>query len=228
MSTFAATVAAPEFLVLPAVWDSQLELFLEAFFTASLAQSSEPYLPLSGFLNRVWLGAGDQSTEQRPLPAWRWLRTAAAARDHSRFGSISPAGGSYCCRPTPGTFRHRALLPYQLLPTSNPCFQDSAPQTCSPWEEGTRPPKGVAGWVKQFSKRLASRSFLSCFLGVQRSPKKEDLGLWTPLCILLLDKGNLRSEHTSWPRAENASWDLQLLPSLIFSNCFSRKICFGM
>ena len=219
MSTSAATVAAPEFLVLPAVWDSQPELFLEALSSPLLLRNLASPPSALGFLNWAWQSTGAQSTEQRPLPAWPSLRPAAAALDHSRFGSTSPAGGSYCCRPTPGTFRHRAPLPYQLLPTSNPCFQDSAPQTCSPWEEGARPPKGVAGWVKQFSKRLASRSFLSCFLGVQRSPKKEDLGLWTSLCVLLLDKDNLRSDYTSWPRAENASWDLQLLRSLIFSNC---------
>lgn len=154
MSTSAATaaVAAPEFLVLPAVWDSQLELFLEALSSPLLLRN--PASPPSALGLLKPSVARRRSLEHRaqlraqlraPRPAWPSLRPAAAALDHSRFGSTSPAGGSCCRRPTPGTFRHRAPLPYQLLPTSNPCCQDSALQTCSPWEEGARPPKGVAG-----------------------------------------------------------------------------------
>ena len=63
MSTSAATVAAPEFPVLPAVWDSQLELFLEALSSPLLLRN--PASPPSALGLLKLSVAKRRSTEHR-------------------------------------------------------------------------------------------------------------------------------------------------------------------
>lgn len=180
-----------------------------AFFTTSLAKSSTPSLPsLPSYTGekrepRPWAAALRSVTH----PAQPAARQAATLLDRSSLEAPLPQVG-HVAGYLPCTFRHRARLPSLLQPTLRTSFQDPTPQARWHWKKELanfparphtllleRPGKGVAQFVKQFSKLLASWLFITYLhTKVQRS-SKGNLGVWIPLCILLLEKSNLAGAH---------------------------------